>query len=91
MPSQNIPIATTDGIPGNNRAIADSNMVWSDVCYSIKDASAAIKKWAAANNFHAVVGVRIMQIGRIGGGVPMPASTPVFYIMYGTAIRYRNQ
>jgi hypothetical protein len=92
MPSQNIRLATTDGIPGNNRPIAHSSMVWSGIRDSISATSVDIQKWAAENNFHAVVGIRILQIGDIHGGVRyFPTSTRVVYIMYGTAIRYRDQ
>jgi hypothetical protein len=54
-----------------------------------------IQGWAVNNGMHAIVGVRVLSVESVSGGSNITRYTPtqtwVTYVMYGTAIRYRDQ
>jgi uncharacterized protein YbjQ (UPF0145 family) len=87
-----ITVVTTDSVPGIDRLVAASNLVWSGNRSSLMEATEDIKECAFKNGMQAIVGVRVLQVASVYGGPRyIPTQTTVTYIMYGTAIRYRDQ
>ena len=91
MPEE-INMSTTDRVPGDDRAIARSEVAWAPAS-TLKEAHAALKIWACEHEYDAVVGLRftvrpdVYGSGRAG---TMDIRTDARWIAYGTCISYQR-
>lgn len=87
-----IRVVSTEAVPGENRPIIASSVIWSGKHREIIDAVTDLKKYARKDNWDDIVGMRIMPTQEIynagGRDVNSFPGLIISYIVYGTLVRY---
>jgi hypothetical protein len=92
MSEKEVRVVSTEVVPGENRPIVASTVIWSGKHPEIMDAVKSLQKYARENNWDDIVGMRIMPTQGIynAGGYDVNSfpGLIISYIVYGTYVRY---
>jgi hypothetical protein len=91
MRKDEVIMVTMDSVPGYEKFAVQTKIHWSGSMGSIQKAFDQLQEWAAENQFHAVVGIRILATEIVSQqSTYNPVQSESWYLVYGTCIRYRQ-
>jgi uncharacterized protein YbjQ (UPF0145 family) len=94
MREDEVVMVTTESVPGDDRVIVQSLVLWHAADENIAVALNNLRKRAAENGWDAVVGIRFLvnqTISPVNSSALSTVSSASWYMVYGTAIRYQRR